>query len=349
MKSLKKVAVLPSATILTAIQMIDTNEVQAALVVDEANHLLGTITDGDVRRAILRGAQLSDPVGNIMNRRPTVAKLGDGRGKILEVMKQKQIHQIPILDKAGRLVGVEVLDELIKSSVRDNWVILMAGGEGNRLRPLTNNQPKPLLNVGNKPILETILESFIEYGFKRFYISVNYKNEMIKEYFGNGSRWNVKIFYLHEDERLGTAGALNLLPEKPTQSFFVMNGDLLTKVNLNQLLHFHLQNKALATMCVREYDFQVPYGVVELRKHYIRNVDEKPVHRFFVNAGIYVLEPEVLKHVKKKKRFDMPDLFERLISQGVDVTAFPIREYWLDVGRIDDLERAKGEFSKIFL
>ena len=251
-------------------------------------------------------------------------------------------------EEAGRVIGVELLEELIRPRERDNWVVLMAGGLGTRLSPLTNDRPKPMLNVGNKPLLETIIENFVEQGFHRFFISVNYMAGMIKDHFADGGRWGAQIHYLEEDRKLGTAGALSLLPEPPTAPVLVMNCDLLTKVNFRHLLDFHLEHRAQGTMCVREYDFQVPYGVVRLDRQRIAGIDEKPVQRFFVNAGIYVLEPEALHHVPADTFFDMPSLFERLIAEGQEAAAFPIREYWLDIGQLADYDRANGEFAGLF-
>jgi len=347
-KNWKETLILPDTSIRKAIQRIDESTLQIALVVDENRRLLGTITDGDVRRAILRAVTLDESVRKIMQTQPITARSKENKENILLMMKQKGIHQVPLLDHAGRVTGIEVIDKLMQAGVRENWVLLMAGGLGTRLRPLTNDRPKPLLHVGSKPILETILENFIEYGFRKFFISVNYKNEMIREHFGNGSRWSVEIHYLKETERLGTAGALSLLPKKPSLPLIVMNGDLLTKINWNQLLAFHQEHEGAATMCVREYDFQVPYGVVQIKKHQVAAIDEKPVQKFFVNAGIYVFESKVLKPLKKNKPYDMPYLFEKLIQQKSNVAAFPIREYWLDIGRLDDLERANGEFASMF-
>lgn len=349
MKNLKNVVVSSSAPIRKVIKTIDNNAVQIALVVDERMCLLGTVTDGDVRRGILKGISLDQPVELIMQKNPTVASMDDNRSTILTLMRQKTVHQIPLLDPQGRIVGLELMDELLQTEERENWVVIMAGGLGKRLSPLTDSVPKPLIPVGRKPILETILENFTEYGFRNFYLAVNYKDEMIKSYFGDGSKWKIRIEYLSEDKRLGTAGALSLLPERLDRTFFVMNGDLLTKINFSQLLSFHRESNGAATMCVREYDFQVPFGVVKLDDKSIRSIDEKPVHRFFVNAGIYVFEPSVLDRIPKQESYDMPQLFERLIAAGVKTVAFPIHEYWLDIGRIDDLERAHQEFPHVFV
>lgn len=349
MKTWKKTLVTPATLIRKVIETIDRGEFQIAMVVDRSGKLLGTVTDGDVRRGILKGVALHEPVQRIMQKNPVTAKVGQTREFIQSLMAEKLVRQIPILD-GKRLAGLEFFDTLSAAGPRDNWVILMAGGLGARLRPLTESRPKPLLNVGERPILETILRNLAEHGFKNFFISVNYQNEMIMRHFGDGSRWGVHIRYLHENKRLGTAGAMGLLPKKPEKPFLVMNADLLTNVNFSQLFQFHHENEVLATMCVREYDFQVPFGVVRIGGHHIEGVDEKPVQRFFVNAGIYVLEPEVLDMLPKKKKeyLDMPHLFNELIAKKRRVSAFPVREYWLDIGRLDDLERANGDFAKIF-
>lgn len=340
--------VAPDTPILKTLEIIDKGARQIALVVDENDRLLGTVTDGDIRRGLLKGKSLHDPVSDVMNAYPIVASPYDTKEDILALMKLRQLHQIPVVDEDGRILRVEILDDLLRPAKRDNIVVLMAGGLGTRLRPLTHECPKPLLKVGNKPILETILLNFIEHGFYRFYLSVNYKADMIKEYFGDGSRWNVEIRYLHEEKSLGTAGALSLLPEVPDAPFFVMNGDLLTKVNFGQLLDFHRTHRAYATMCVREYDHQVPYGVVRLNRHQLLGIEEKPVQRFFVNAGIYVLEPDTLSLIPENDFFDMPSLFELLVQQEKQTIAFPIREYWLDIGRLADFERANLEFAEVF-
>ncbi len=348
MKNWKSVLVNPSTPIRKVLEIIDASSMQIALVVDAKNRLLGTVTDGDVRRGILRGVSLDVGVNEIMKTKPVVARSDEAREIILDVMRKKQIRKVPILDDEDRVIGVESLEDLTLLKAKENIVVLMAGGLGSRLRPLTDDCPKPLLKVGLKPILETILENFIEYGFQKFYISVNYKDAMVKEHFGDGSRWDVRIEYLHESQKLGTAGSLSLLPVRPKKPILVMNGDLLTKVNFDHLLDFHAEHGAAATMCVREYDFQVPYGVVKIEKNQVKGIDEKPVQRFFVNAGIYVMDPSALKWVPKNTAYDMPHFFEKLIQKKQSVAAFPIREYWLDIGRMDDMERAEGEFKSVF-
>ncbi len=345
MKLWRKTLVQPTATIRKAIEKIDTNATQIALVVDEHGRLLGTVTDGDVRRGLLSGISLDDTVGHIMNINPTVAHRNQSSQSILTLMRDKTLYQIPVVDEHGVVTGLEVLKTLIGQS-RPNPVVIMAGGLGTRLRPHTDTCPKPMLKVGGKPILETILGNFVEQGFRQFYLSVNYMAEMIIDHFGDGAAWGVEIEYLRETERLGTAGALSLIPERPAAPVLVMNGDLLTQVNFNHLLNFHAKHKSVATMAVREYEFQVPFGVVNLEMPRILRIDEKPVHHFFVNAGIYALDPEVIDMVPKGEYFDMTTLFDRLIEAKRSTIAFPIREYWLDIGRLDDFERAHVDFAK---
>lgn len=348
MKDWKFTLISPKTPILEAIRIVDTSALQIALVVDEDRRLLGTITDGDVRRAILRQISLEEPVEKIMFTSPTVANVQNEREEILSMMYRKELRHIPVVDDAGRVVNLKSLMDMVQPHSRENLVVLMAGGLGTRLRPLTKDCPKPLLKVGSKPILETILENFIDSGFYRFYISVNYKAEMIQSYFGDGSKWGVQIDYLRENKQLGTSGALKLLPECPVEPFIVMNGDLLTKVNFQQLLDFHCEYQAQATMAVREYDFQIPYGVVQVQDNYLAGLDEKPVHRFFVNAGIYVLEPEVLKLIPKNRFFNMTDLFDQLLESNLKATTFPLREYWLDIGQLKDFDQANGEYYQYF-
>jgi dTDP-glucose pyrophosphorylase len=348
MKEWKQILVTQEVTIRETLQIIDASAMQIALVVDSENRLLGTVTDGDIRRGILKGVNLDDSVKKIMNPHPTVAKSYERRDIVLAVMKLKRLNHIPVIDDEGRVINVETLQDLIQADVKENIVVLMAGGLGTRLRPLTDDCPKPLLKVGGKPVLETILENFMEYGFRKFYLSVNYKADMIKKYFGNGSRWGIEIDYIYEDKQLGTAGALSLLPERTNQPLLVMNGDLLTKVNFQQLIDFHSVHQAQATMCVRDYQFQVPYGVVKIDQDQLIGIDEKPIQHFFVNAGIYVLEPKLLELIPKNEFFDMPNLFKKIINQAGETTAFPIREYWMDIGQVNDYERANVEFKEVF-
>lgn len=340
----EKLVVRPEASLRDAIACIDAGGLQLALIVDDGR-LKGVVTDGDVRRAILKGHELTDQCIDIANPNPTTAPLASSPSELLGLMRQRVIHHVPLIDSDGLLAGVSTIDELIGAVQRPNWVVLMAGGLGQRLRPLTSNCPKPMLRIGGKPILETILDTFIDQGFRNFFFSVNYMASVVKEHFRDGSKWGVQIEYLHETERLGTAGSLRLLPEKPQDPIFVMNGDLLTRVKFDSMLTFHEEHDSRATMAVREYDFQVPYGVVRMNGSEIEKIDEKPVHRFYVNAGIYTLSPDVLDLIGDEGILDMPVLFQRALEAGRPTCAFPLREYWLDVGRIEEFERAQREWN----
>lgn len=344
----RNILISPETPIVKAIEIMNQSGLQIALVVDENGRLLGTVTDGDVRRAILKHLSLDEAVSVVMNPAPSYVYREHSHENAIQFMKSKKLHQIPILDKGHHVVGLEIADELLSPAPRDNWVLLMAGGLGRRLEPLTENCPKPLLKVGDKPLLETILESFAEQGFRHFYIAVNYKAEMIKRHFGDGSRWAVEVKYLQEGKSLGTAGALGLLPNKPEKPLLLMNGDILTQMNYGKLLDFHNKNLAEATVCVKEYNNQIPYGVVTVKKNRLLKIEEKPQHRFFISGGIYVFNPAVLDYVPTGSSLDIPVLLKTLLAQGKKIAAFPIREYWIDIGRFDDYEKANNDFTKVF-
>lgn len=348
MKSIENIKLTLTSTIREALEIIDKGAMRIAIVIDEDDRLIGTLTDGDIRRGLLNNLSLDDCIESIVFKTPTVATLTDTKEEILQKALGKKLHQIPIVDDENRVIGIKEIQELVKPHIKANKVVLMVGGLGTRLYPLTENTPKPMLKVGNKPILQTIIEKFAEYGFVNIVMCVNYKSHIIEDYFGDGSAFSVSIEYIHEQERMGTAGALSLLRFLPNEPFFVMNGDLLTKVNFEHLLDYHCTQNATATMCVREYDFQVPYGVVNVDGSQIISMQEKPVHKFFVNAGIYMLSPEILTMIPKNKFFDMPTLFEALIKEKKKTISFPIHEYWLDIGRMNDYERANSEYNEVF-
>lgn len=348
MNSISHIKLMPSSTIKEALKIIDSGAMQIAIVVDEDGKLIGTITDGDIRRGLLNGLDLNSLIEPIIYKNPTVAKISDTKEEILKKALAKKLHQIPVVDDENRVLGIKEIEELVSPTLKPNKVVLMVGGLGTRLRPLTENTPKPMLMVGNKPILQTIVEKFAEYGFVNIVMCVNYKSNVIQDYFKDGSEFGVNIEYILETQRMGTAGALSLLGTVPSEPFFVMNGDLLTNVNFEHLYHYHLSNNAMATMCVREYDFQVPYGVVNIQDSKIISIKEKPIQKFFVSAGIYMLNPEAIKHIDKNEFFDMPTLFEKLIIFGENTLSFPIREYWLDIGRMEEYERANSEYGDVF-
>ncbi len=348
MKNIENIKLKNNSTIKEALEIIDKGSMQIALVVDENDMLLGTLTDGDIRRGLLKGFDLTSSIEQIVFKTPTIAKISDTKEDILKIALSKKLHQIPIVDDCGKIVGIKEIEELVKPKDKINKVVLMVGGLGTRLRPLTETTPKPMLKVGNKPILQTIVEKFAEYGYTNIVMCVNYKSDIIQDYFKDGSDFGVKIEYILEEQRMGTAGALSLLRDKPNEPFFVMNGDLLTNVNFEHLHNYHIATNSMATMCVREYDFQVPYGVVNIKDSKIVSIEEKPIHKFFVSAGIYMLSSEVLNYIPKNEFFDMPTLFEKLISLNKNTVSFPIREYWLDIGRMEEYKKANDEYGEMF-
>ena len=344
----RKVLLTPKDSLERTIKVLHEGGCRIALVADKFGMLLGTVTDGDIRRALINKLTMESPVSLIMNGNPITVDDKINNKEILSLMSDQSLLHMPIIDKDGILCGLETLQHLIESPICDNPIFLMAGGFGTRLHPLTKDTPKPLLKVGNKPILEMIIEQFINYGFHNFYISTHFKSEQIRDYFKDGELHNISIKYVHEDSPLGTAGSLGLLPDDlPDLPIIVMNGDLLTKVDFKNLFNFHCEHNSEATMCVREYDFQVPYGVVEIDDYNIKRITEKPVHKFFVNAGIYVLNRSLINKVDGKSYLDMTDFLEKELNNG-GVKAFPIYEYWLDIGQVEEYEKANREFSTVF-
>ncbi len=328
----------------SAIEVLNTEALRIVIIVDDDERLVGTVTDGDIRRGLINHLTMDSTIKEFMYTDPTVAYEEDSRESILDKMKKLNIFQIPIIDANRKVVGLETLQHLLEKARYDNAVFLMAGGFGKRLRPLTDNLPKPLLRIGEKPILETILEQFITTGFHNFYISTHYKAELVKKHFGDGSKWDVSIKYIYEDKPLGTAGALGLLPKDAVDlPLIMMNGDLLTKIDFEKLLKFHVKQGGDATMCVRAYDFQVPYGVIKADGNRITNIIEKPIYKFFVNAGIYVLGKSIIESVDGKTYLDMPNMLESKIEQGGKVNMFPVHEYWLDIGRMEQFEQAQRD------
>lgn len=348
MKSWEDVLIGPQTTLREALQVIDRTGDRIALVVDGQQRLMGTLSDGDIRRGLLKGLGLADAVATAMHEHPTCARVEDNRTSILVQMRRGGFHQMPVVDASNRVVGLQTLDDLLAAPARDNWVVIMAGGLGTRLSELTRDTPKPMLRVGSRPLLETIVRNLADQGFVRLYLAVNYRADQIEGHFDNGREFGVEIHYLRERQRMGTAGALGLLPQTPTAPVIVINADLLTKEDFGQLVDRHVQSGAEATMAVRDYEMQVPFGVVREREGAIEGIEEKPIQRFVVNAGIYVLSPRVLHKVHVGEYLDMPTLFQRLVDDGSKTRCCPITGYWLDIGRLGDYERANDEFGDHF-
>ena len=345
---LEQCLMAPDTTVHHVIERFSAYEPQLGLVVDARQRLLGTVTDGDVRRGLLRGLTTDAPVREIMNTAPRTARFGAPLpDDLLAYMRRERIKHLPVIDFAGRAVDLITVDSLLRPRRQPNPVVVMAGGKGLRLRPLTESTPKPMLEVGGRPILETIIRRCADADFTDFHISVNYRAEVIKDYFGDGGAIGVSVRYLEEASPLGTAGPLGLLPRDIAVPILVINGDVLSKVDLAHMVTFHQRNGGTATMGVREYEFQVPYGVVDLDNHRVAGLREKPVERYFINAGIYVIDPSALAMVPPDIGFDMPDLFENVRQAGLAALAFPIREYWVDIGHHDDFRRANDECATL--
>lgn len=347
MRNIEKIKINQNATIKKALKVIAGGNIKIAAVIDKKDKLIGTITDGDIRRGFLKGLDINSSIKSIINNKPITGKKNDSKEKLLNISLSKEVNQIPIVDNKKKLVGIYIIEELIKDKIKFNKVVIMAGGKGTRLRPLTKNTPKPMLKVGDKPILQTIIKSFKDCGFKDLIICVNYKSHIIEKYFGKGEKFGVKIEYIREKKKMGTAGALSLAKQKLTEPFFVINGDLLTNLDFGKMLDFHNSHNAIATMSVKEYSINSPYGEVNLRDENIYSINEKPSYKFFANAGIYILDPKCIKLVPKKF-FDMTTLFKKIILTKKKTISFPLDEYWKDIGKVSDYNEANKEFSKKF-
>lgn len=330
----------PSSTIKEVIETLNFTGIKLVLVVDDQKHLLGTISDGDLRRGLIRGVTLLDTADMVMNIKPLAVKHGILRREILSLMEKSKVNQIPIVDSSNRVIGIHLWDEFGINSNSSNVMVIMAGGKGARLQPHTDKFPKPMLNVGGRPILEHIISRAKNQGFNQFILAINYLGEQIKEYFRDGKNFNVSIEYIQEEIPLGTAGALSLIKKKIEKSFIVTNGDVITDINYADLLDFHNANKASATVAAHRHEFQVPYGVIQVEGLQIVSYEEKPVIRNLINAGVYALDPKLLGFVKEVTFRTMPEVLELASRLKEKVIVYPLHEAWIDIGRPSDLELA---------
>lgn len=337
----------PDAPLLEAIARLDAVRRKLIVVVDEDRRLLGSVTDGDIRRGLLRRLSMDAPIREVMNAAP-VSIWAEGSDRVaLRRLEERGVSLAPLVDRSGRVVGLYP-DVVGADQVRDNLVVIMAGGRGVRLAPLTQTCPKPMLKVGGRPLLETIIERLSAQGFRRFRLAVNYLAETIVDHFGDGSSMGIEIEYLREDHPRGTAGALSLLRDPITEPLLVMNGDVLTRMSFGGLIDFHRQHGATATLCLREHQFQAPHGVAEVEGVRMTALREKPTFRWLANAGVYCLDGSVLSRIPASGPYDMPELLAGLASDGDMVGAYPIHEYWLDIGRPPDFESAQTDFGAVF-
>ena len=344
-ESWRRACISPYENLRTTLECLEESALQIILVIDKNDKLLGVVTDGDVRRAILKSLGMETVVTEIMATDPQCGAPGDSRDMLLNRMRSESIQQMPVVDENGILVDLILFEN--RGSLPNN-IVLMAGGGGIRLRPLTADIPKPMLHVGNRPILETIISQLHDFGFVNFHISLNYLGEQIETYFNDGSQWGISINYLKENFPLGTAGSLSLLEGTLNEPIIVMNSDLLTKLNFEQLLAFHNAHDSSLTVCVRDYDYILPYGVVEVDGQNLIAIKEKPQKKELVNAGIYILDPHVIDLVKTDTYVDMTDIIHLLIEEDDRPRVFPIHEYWLDIGQKQDFQRAEDEFLENF-
>jgi dTDP-glucose pyrophosphorylase len=337
------ILVSPDKTLLEIIAIVNEGGHGVALVVDEEERLLDIVTDGDFRRAVLKGVDLKQKFSDFrhLEHRPFTLPAGTTRAKAFECLREKQLRQVPLVDREGRITDLVELDELVSENEFPTAVV-MAGGFGTRLRPLTNNLPKPLLPVGDKPVLQRTLEQLKSSGVMRVHMATHFMPEAISDHFGTGAAYGVAIDYVNEQQPLGTAGVLSLIAEKEDEEpLLVVNGDIVTDVSYRAMFDFHRESQADMTVAVRQYEFSVPYGVVDTDGSEILGIREKPTQKMFVNAGIYILEPDVPRYVPSGRRFDMTDLIAALLTDHRKVVPFPVSEYWLDIGQMDDYERAQ--------
>ncbi|VAV84860.1 D-glycero-D-manno-heptose 1-phosphate guanosyltransferase [hydrothermal vent metagenome] len=344
-KDIKDCCLTSGMTVRECIEVIDRNKYGIALVVDDGGRLVGTVTDGDIRRFTLANRSLDELVETVMWQKPLSAPAGTADVEIKELMHKKLVRNIPLVDKEDRPVGIVNVADLIGEEEGLHVAVLMVGGEGKRLMPITESIPKPMVHVADRPILETIITSLKEAGISRIYLAINHMGDIIEEYFGDGSSFGVEISYLREDEKLGTVGALSLLPELPATPILVMNGDVVTKTKLMRLLDYHKSHRCVMTVAATRYSFEIPLGVLDVKGHYLLGLSEKPQQHFLCNAGIYVINPEVVSLIPNGLEFNTTDLISELVRKGLPVTTFPIHEYWVDVGQVDDLKRARKDMA----
>ena len=347
MAELKHLLISEIQTIREAIQSIDRNAKGIVLIVDSENRLLGTVTDGNIRRAILGGVSLDACVKDLVGADweypdPIAAEVGLASHDLLSLMREKGVRQLPLLDKEGRVSDLVMLEDLVPETRKDLTAVVMAGGKGQRLRPLTEDLPKPMLPVGGRPVMEHLIDGLRDAGVRRVNVTTHYKPQAIVNHFGDGRDFGVQIGYISEDEPLGTAGALGLM-DVPDAPVLVINGDILTKTDFRAMLAFHEENQADLTLGVREFDFRLPYGIVETEGVRVSAVTEKPSLTFFANAGLYLLDPTVYDFIPDGKPMDMTDLIDVLLAKKKRVVSFPICEYWMDIGQHEDYEKAKSD------
>lgn len=341
-KQLEKFMIDVRSTIRQAMESINENWREVTLVKADDGRIVGTITDGDIRRGLLHRLTLESPAVEVMNPRFVSVSPEVGRAAVLDMMKALVLRQMPILDPQGRLVGIHFLNDLLGAETKPNMAVIMAGGKGTRLKPLTESCPKPMIQVAGRPILERVVLHLVSYGIRKIFISVNYLSDRIESYFGDGSRFGCAIEYLREKEALGTGGPLSLLPSLPDHPIIVMNGDLITQANIEKALRFHEAEGVAATICIRPHRTDIPYALVKYEGRRLVELSEKPSMLFPINAGIYILDPHILSFIPSGREFPIVELFQLLLKKREHVAVYHVEEEWVDVGNFDDLRKANG-------
>ncbi len=340
---MKQYCITPDTSLMDCMRSMDITGAGIALAVDSEFRLIGTISDGDVRKALLNGCLLDSQVSPHINRNCFYVLPNVHRVEVLDIMQARRFKQVPIVDEQRKLIGLHLLYDILGNILRPNWAVVMAGGKGMRLRPLTENIPKPMIRVAGRPILERIILHLVSYGIRRIFLSVNYLSQVIEDFFEDGSKYGATIEYLHEDEPLGSGGAISLLPEIPEHPLLVMNGDLVVDINFADIIEFQSQNEFYATIGVYSYFHQVPYGCVEIQNNRLAGLEEKPVLEKLVNAGIYVLSQKAVSAIPKNTCFPITTLFEEALKKNLVCGTFAIEKEWLDIGSPHQLRQARGE------
>ncbi len=347
-QEIRKLFIKLEDSIKKAMEVIDKGSRGIALVIDNDFRLLGTITDGDIRRAILKGTSLDEAVKTIMNENFIFVSQNYSNTLVETLFMKKYVSQLPVLDDNMRIVSMIFYHEFFQKDTRDNWALIMAGGLGSRLAPLTKDIPKPMLRVGAKPLIETIIEQLKSYGYGNIILSLNYKAEVIKNYFQDGANFGVNIKYVTENKRLGTGGAIKLAEKYLDKPFFVLNGDILTKLNFEQFMNFHSTNKNKITIGTKKYEMQIPYGVVDIKDETVLDLREKPSSSYYINGGMYCLEPETIEYIPKNEFYNITQLISKYIAENKKVGSFPITEYWMDIGQMEDYNQANIDYENLF-
>ncbi|MBU3193972.1 nucleotidyltransferase family protein [Clostridium algidicarnis] len=345
--NIDKLFVYKHYTIRQAIQSIDLGVRGIVLLVNEDELLIGTITDGDIRRAILRGVQLDDSIENVVHYNPISVKKDITKEEMKDIFIKKAVKHIPIVDINNKVIDLISINDILLPEGKDNLVIIMAGGLGTRLKELTKEIPKPMLRVGKDPILQHIINNFKQYGYNKLVLSVNYKADIIENYFQDGYAYGVKIQYVREKKRLGTGGGIKLAKDYIESPFFVTNGDIFTSLNVEDMMSFHIRNKFDITVGVRKYYFEVPYGVINLEKNVIKSIEEKPSVEYLINGGVYCINPDIIDYIPDDKYYEITDLINKCIKEGKKVGSYEIKDYWMDIGKVEDYYKVNEDVSSL--